>query len=702
MNRLLVTMALLFALLFTSTAGADPLQPASSTGSEIAADDQSALRSIAPQSAEDGTSIASKLEEALQQQIEEKELSYSGLLTLFAQQAKLIEKVRFDSESRLSVFFTDDSSLATYYPDRAEMSSILADNGITTWVNSAGEEASFADQFWFIVRLLLFASLVLGVIYIISRRSRRGRESILGKESKADGIATKDIPSVFFKDVVGCNEVVLEVKECADFLKKPQIFTSMGAELPSGVLLHGPPGTGKTMMAKALAAEANASFFAATGSAFCDKYVGQGAANVRSLFGQAKKVSGNAVIFIDEIDAVASKRRGSGEQGNDERDATLNQLLDEMDGFKGNPDCSILVVAATNLKDKLDPAILRPGRLSRHIEVPLPSMQGRLDLFAVYSIGKPLAEDVDLMKLALISNGSSGADISNIMNESAFVAIRNEHDVITMADIEDAHLKILAGPERANSPVSEGEIEAIAYHEAGHTLCSELCPSHEEVQKVTIKARNGGAAGLALYGSRDKALHYADDLHERLVVLLAGRAAEQVHFGRVSSGAQNDLQQASDIARMAVEQFGFSPQAGQIQHNREIHMSEKSREVSDAEVERLVDHAYQQAAAMLTEHHDLLTTLAQELLEKKSMDRDQILACLGQTPVVVATHNMRLKAAPQAALEPVAATVEPSSKRIRTRAELALRALSVRRLRSRKRTRVDAFSNKNDSASKSQ
>ena len=363
-----------------------------------------------------------------------------------------------------------------------------------------------------------------------------------------------------FSDVAGCDEAVHEAAELVEFLKNPEAYRRLGAKMPSGLMLYGPPGTGKTLLAKAVAGEASAAFYAMSGSDFVEMYVGVGAGRVRDLFAKARGET-PAIIFIDEVDAIGAKRGGGPAGGNREADQTLNQLLVEMDGFTGNE--RLLVIAATNRLDTLDPALLRPGRFSRHIHVGAPSEQGRLEILSVHAKGKPLADDVDLPHLAKVTAGASGAELAEMLNEGAIMAARAERPQLTHEDLFEGFLRVVAGPRKASAMLATGEREAIAYHEAGHVLCAELCPTVDKTLHATINPR-GQAAGFAIVGRSDRALHTAQHIHEQLIYILGGRAAEHVIYGTVSSGAANDLEKANGIARAAVEQYGLSAAVGQV------------------------------------------------------------------------------------------------------------------------------------------
>ncbi len=435
-------------------------------------------------------------------------------------------------------------------------------------------------------------------------------------------------PGVRFADVAGCDEAVEEVAEMKEFLVNPQRFSALGARMPGGVLLYGEPGTGKTLLAKALAGEAGVPFFATSGSDFVEMYVGMGAKRIRDLFARARRCPEGAVIFIDELDAVGAKRSGADHGGSREDDKTLNALLTEMDGFHARD--RVVLLAATNRLDTLDPALLRPGRFSRHIHVTTPTEEGRLAILRVHSEGRPLGDDVDLERLAHITHGNSGAELAEVLNEGAIWAARHGRTEIAHDDLWEGLCRVIAGPKRRSSMLADGEIDVVAHHEAGHVLAGELCPTQDKTQHATIEAR-GRALGFALKGSTDRAMHNEQYLHECLIFILGGRAAEYVVYGTVSSGAANDLQQANLMAREAVEKWGLSPRVGQLISDHGL--SEQMRAVVDEEVRRLVADAYRDAVALVGEHEPQLGRIAQSLLASGNIDRPEIeLAMEGASP----------------------------------------------------------------------
>ena len=436
-----------------------------------------------------------------------------------------------------------------------------------------------------------------------------------------------------FNDVAGADEEKAELQELVEFLKDPKSFTKMGARIPKGVLLVGPPGTGKTLLAKAVAGEAGVQFLSISGSDFVELYVGVGASRVRDLFDQAKKVA-PAIIFIDEIDAVG-RQRGSGlGGGHDEREQTLNQLLVEMDGFGNNE--GVIVMAATNRADILDNALLRPGRFDRQVYVGMPDIKGREAILKIHARGKPLADDVDLKSIAKGTPGFSGADLENLMNEAALLAVRRKHRFITMEDCDEAILKVEMGPEKKSRKMSDKAKRLTAYHESGHAITSKFLQHTDPVHYITIIPR-GMAGGFTLYRPDEDTEDFTSkaQMFERIVSCLGGRIAEKLYLDDISTGASGDIQQATSIARNMVTRYGMSEKLGPIQYDSSDHSifigrdfgqtksySEETAALIDEEVKRIFDEASVLCEKILTEHRDTLIGVAEYLLENESMDRD--------------------------------------------------------------------------------
>ena len=472
-------------------------------------------------------------------------------------------------------------------------------------------------------------------IFLFKQMQAGGAKAFSFGKSRAK-LLTGDTPKVTFADVAGADEAKLELQEIIEFLKDPQKFTKLGGRLPKGVLLVGPPGTGKTLLAKAVAGEAGRPFFSMSGSDFVEMFVGVGASRVRDLFEQGK-AQAPCIIFIDEIDAVGRHRGAGLGGGHDEREQTLNQLLVEMDGFESNE--GVILIAATNRPDVLDPALLRPGRFDRQVVVDSPDLRGREGILRVHLRNKPVAEDVAITTLARGTPGMSGADLANLVNEAALLAVRRGHDKLYMDDLEDAKDKVMLGAERKSMVMKEEERRLTAYHEAGHALCALKVKGNDPLHKVTIVPR-GRALGIAFTLPEDDRVSVTrQQLEARLVMMYGGRTAEELIFGydHVTTGAASDIQKATAIARRYVSQWGLSDAIGpvligeneqevflgrDISHRREV--SEQTAQLVDAEVSRIINEAYSKAKAVLTEDIVLLHAVAAALLERETLTREDI------------------------------------------------------------------------------
>ena len=482
---------------------------------------------------------------------------------------------------------------------------------------------------------LLTCIVIVAMIYLVFLRQNAGG----GKNSMANfGKAHTSTPydkdhPVTFRDVAGAEEEKEELKEIVDFLRDPQKYNDLGARIPKGVLLVGPPGTGKTLLAKAVAGEAGVEFLSISGSDFVEMYVGVGASRVRDLFEQAKKTA-PSIVFIDEIDAVG-RQRGTGlGGGHDEREQTLNQLLVEMDGFSGNS--GVIVMAATNRQDILDPALLRPGRFDRQIYVGYPDVKGREEILGVHSRRKPLAEDVDLHTLAKSTGGFTGADLENLMNEGALRAARDERHFISMDDLQESIIKVIAGPAKKSRVVTESSRRLTAWHEAGHAVVMHTLPTHDPVHQITIVPR-GQAGGMTIsLPEEDKPFRSRTELYEDIVALLGGRCAEALVLGDISTGASNDLQRANSIARNMVTKYGMSEKLGPLvldTGNDEVFIgrsmghthtySETIASGVDQEVRAILDRAMAECTRRLEEHRRELSIVANFLLEHETMSAEE-------------------------------------------------------------------------------
>jgi len=486
-----------------------------------------------------------------------------------------------------------------------------------------------------VVSFLPWLLLIGFYLFLFRQMQSGGAKAFSFGKSKAK-LLTGDTPKVTFADVAGADEAKQELQEIIEFLKDPQKFTKLGGRLPKGCLLVGPPGTGKTLLARAVAGEAGRPFFSMSGSDFVEMFVGVGASRVRDLFEQGK-AHAPCIIFIDEIDAVGRHRGAGLGGGHDEREQTLNQLLVEMDGFESNE--GVILIAATNRPDVLDPALLRPGRFDRQIVVDAPDLRGREGILKVHLRNKPVGEDVNITTLARGTPGMAGADLANLVNEAALLAVRREHDKLYMIDLEDAKDKVMLGAERKSMVMKEEERRLTAYHEAGHALCAMKVAGNDPLHKVTIVPR-GRALGLAFTLPEDDRVSITrQQLEAMLVMTYGGRTAEELVFGydRVTTGASSDIQKATSIARRYVTQWGLSDAIGpilvgdneqelflgrEIQHRREV--SEQTAQLVDAEVKRVITNAYERAKEVLSENIDLLHTMAQALLERETLSAEDI------------------------------------------------------------------------------
>lgn len=479
--------------------------------------------------------------------------------------------------------------------------------------------------------LLLGILLVFGAVYIIKKmndtmQGENNRTLGFGK-IRARSLEDSNAKGITFKDVAGCDEEKEELQELVEFLKDPKKFTELGARIPKGVLLVGPPGTGKTLLAKAVAGEANAPFFSISGSDFVEMYVGVGASRVRDLFSQAIKKS-PSIIFIDEIDAVGRHRGTGNGNSNDEREQTLNQMLVEMDGFGTNS--GVIVIAATNRPDVLDPALLRPGRFDRQITVNKPDAQGREDILKVHSRFKPLAPDVDLHSIAMDTIGYTGADLENLLNEAALLAARRHKKAITAIEIQDAASRVEMGTEKKSHKYSEKVKKLTAYHEAGHAVVSYYLDKHDPVKEISIIPRGLGAGGYTWYQQQDEDMNSREQMLELLISLLGGRVAEALSLDDISTGASNDLERASQICRVMVTKYGMSDGIGPVVYKDsnddyfyEKNYSEATAERIDVEIEKMLRNAYSKTENILKEHNEKLILVADTLIDKEKITGEQ-------------------------------------------------------------------------------
>ena len=474
--------------------------------------------------------------------------------------------------------------------------------------------------------------LLVGIAFWFFNKQMSGTKSSMDF-GKSRARLNSDDNQVTFKDVAGLKEEKEEVKELIDFLKNPKKFQKLGARIPKGVLLMGPPGTGKTLLAKAVAGEANVPFYFISGSDFVELFVGVGASRVRDMFQQAKR-NAPCLIFIDEIDAVG-RQRGTGlGGGHDEREQTLNQLLTEMDGFGANE--GIIIIAATNRPDVLDPALLRPGRFDRQVTVNLPDVKGREEILGVHARNKILAEGITLKNLAKRTPGFSGADLENLLNEAALLAVRRDKDEITMSEIDEATDRVLMGPAKVSHKYSENDRKLVAYHEAGHAVIGLKLRSASDVQKVTIIPRGSAGGYNMMVPSEEKLCSTKTDLLEEITGLLGGRTAEEITFGEITTGAHNDFEKATKIARAMVTEYGmsdlgplqFEQQSGSVflgrDYNKPQHFSNEVANEIDMEMRKIINDCHKKAAEIIKKNKDLLELIAETLLEYETLTKEQI------------------------------------------------------------------------------
>ncbi|WP_372424615.1 ATP-dependent zinc metalloprotease FtsH [Salinarimonas chemoclinalis] len=564
------------------------------------------------------------------QRMQGREIAYSQLLT--AAETGRVSSVTIAGRE-ISGIYQDGTAFTTYAPEDASLVPTLQANGVQ--INAHPPQDSTP---WLLALLINWLPILIfiGAWIFLSRQMQSGAGRAMGFGKSKAKLLTEAHGKVTFDDVAGIDEAKEDLQEIVEFLRDPQKFQRLGGRIPRGVLLVGPPGTGKTLTARAVAGEANVPFFTISGSDFVEMFVGVGASRVRDMFEQAKKNS-PCIIFIDEIDAVGRHRGAGLGGGNDEREQTLNQLLVEMDGFEANE--GVIIIAATNRPDVLDPALLRPGRFDRQIVVPNPDVTGREKILRVHVRKVPLAPDVDTKVIARGTPGFSGADLMNLVNEAALLAARRGKRIVTMSEFEDAKDKVMMGAERRTLVMTDDEKRLTAYHEAGHAIVALNVPATDPVHKATIIPR-GRALGMVMQlPERDKLSMSYEQMTSRLAIMMGGRVAEEITFGRekVTSGAQSDIDQATRLAKMMVTRWGFSEELGTVaygdsnddpfvgmQMGRQNHVSEETAQKIDAEVRRFVEEGLVEARRILTEKHDQLELLAKGLLEYETLTGQEI------------------------------------------------------------------------------
>ena len=544
-----------------------------------------------------------------------------------------------EDDNRLRVVYTNGTERTSHKEASATLVEQLISLGVTSEqlhpdnvkveIRPPSAWLGIATALGYILPFLILA----GVFWFVFRQAQGSNNAAMSFGKSRARMFTGDQPTVTFEDVAGVEEAKEELREVVEFLREPEKFISLGARIPKGVLLVGPPGTGKTLMAKAVSGEAGVPFFSISGSEFVEMFVGVGASRVRDLFDQAKRHS-PCIVFVDEIDAVG-RQRGAGLGGShDEREQTLNQMLVEMDGF--DTDTSVIIVAATNRPDILDPALLRPGRFDRRVVLDRPDMRGREAILKVHVKGKPLSPDVNLATLAKSTPGFVGADLENLVNEAAILAARRNKKIIGHSELEEAIERVIAGPERRSRLISEEEKRVVAYHEAGHAVVAHVLPNTDPVHKITIVARGMAGGYTMALPQEDRTLMSRAKFLDDLAFTLGGRAAEEIVFTDITSGASNDLERVTKIARSMVTRLGMSAQLGPMVYGQKEELIFLGREISeqrdyseavaeliDKEVRTIVSESYERAKTILIEYRDKLDAVAERLLEVETISRDE-------------------------------------------------------------------------------
>jgi cell division protease FtsH len=587
---------------------------------------------------------------------ERQSIPYSQLIQNVEESPEAVRDLVFIPKNRAIEATVANSEIQTHYPSdesQAEFQQTLEEQGVAFDSKATGE-----SPWWqFLTYLLPFALFLAFWIFLMNQMQGGGSKVMSFGKSRAKRMAP-DSPKITFKDVAGVDEAVEELHEIKEFLENPKKFQALGARIPKGVLLYGPPGTGKTLLARSVAGEAGVPFFSISGSDFVEMFVGVGASRVRDLFEQAKQAS-PCIIFMDEIDAVGRHRGAGLGGGHDEREQTLNQLLVEMDGFEMKD--NIILIAATNRPDILDPALLRPGRFDRQIVVDRPDRNGRRKILEVHTKGKPIGSDIDLDTLAAGTPGFTGADLANLVNEAALLAARRGKKTIGALELEEGIMRVIAGPEKKTRLLSEHERKVTAYHEMGHALVGHYLPNCDPVHKISIISR-GQALGLTIsLPSEDKFLTTRSALMDQMAMTLGGRAAEELVFHEVTTGAANDIEKVTATAKHMIMRYGMSeklgprvlgrnhdqPFLGREMGNEPDYSDEIAREIDD-EIRRVIEEAHEQARGVLLEHINELHQITELLIERETIDKDQFERLLaGEAPESVFAEPEEPKAAPE-------------------------------------------------------
>ena len=603
--------------------------------------------------------VAMVIEYWIQGDDAKKEVNFSGPAPSFVSDldgGRVQAVLMNTSDQTLQVTTTEkdaDGNDVTYkvsYPSTDEATKLIQESGVKFSSKSPGSPW-WSSLLTIILPLLLMVGLW---IFIMNQMQGGGSKVMSFGKSRARRVSV-DSPKVTFKDVAGVDEAVEELEEIKEFLENPKKFQQLGARIPKGVLLYGPPGTGKTLLARAVAGEAGVPFFSISGSDFVEMFVGVGASRVRDLFGQAKE-NAPCIIFVDEIDAVGRHRGAGMGGGHDEREQTLNQLLVEMDGFEMKD--NIILIAATNRPDILDPALLRPGRFDRQVVVDRPDRAGRRQILEVHTRGKPIAKEIDLDALAAQTPGFTGADLANLVNEAALLAARHGHKIVGMTELEEGIMRVLAGPEKKSRLISEKEKAITAYHEMGHAFVGHFLPNTDPVHKISVVSR-GQALGFTIsLPTEDKFLTTKNELMDNLAMTLGGRAAEEVVFSEITTGAANDIEKATSIAKQMIMRYGMSEELGPrtLGHDQampflgrefaqEPDYSEEVARQIDEEVRRIIEEAHQRAKDLLVERREQLDAIATILIQRETLERVEFEALLDGVPEDVVFRERDAKAA---------------------------------------------------------
>lgn len=611
---------------------------------------------------------ASIIDAVVSSRPDKSEITYTNFMAQVQQ--KKVDSVQITADHAITGQLKDGASFTTYAPTDAALMPALKDAEVNVVAKPPEQPSWWMNALASIVPILILVA----VFFFFMQQTQGGGSRVMNFGKSHAKMHGEGKVKVSFKDVAGADEAKEELSEIVEFLRNPGKYNTIGAKIPKGVLLFGPPGTGKTLLARAVAGEAGVPFFSISGSDFVEMFVGVGASRVRDLFSQAKK-NAPCIIFIDEIDAVGRQRGAGLGGGHDEREQTLNQLLVEMDGFGANE--GIITIAATNRPDILDPALLRPGRFDRQITVDRPDLQGRVAILNVHAKGKPLSKDVDLKTIAKKTPGFTGADLSNLLNEAALLAARVDKKIIGMAELEEASEKVAFGPERRSHVISEKEKRLTAIHESGHALVAYLLPEADPVHKVTIIPRGRAGGYTMMLPEEDRSYETKSYYLAQIRVALGGRAAEEIVFNEISSGASGDLQSVTRIVRQMITRLGMSPKLGPMVFGEqqdqvflgkslghERNYGEGVAELIDSEMHDMVTQAYDDVIKMLTDHRDALNNMAAALMEVETINHKQVENLITYGSLENPEEQKEEAAGPQVRPEPEAEETNPAAKHV--------------------------------------